>query len=479
MNQAARNQAKRKNPLAIIFALLPSILFVCTNTRANTAETLEDTSDTDIEMHTTPDGHQFSFHHMTEARRAAISIAWKGGMAGVPNGKENIGFYGPFLMTNGGADGRKPDELAAEFEALDAGAHLYSEDDAIRGFIVAPTADLPKAAEIANGILARPTLDARWLARFKRRQTDGQLDARKQVNQQAWMTLRSLAISNPRYLQAWSWHPLENSETITIDDIENWHQSSISTDELTIAVAGKVTPEEAASAIDTGLSGLPETNKRKNFKPLTLDFDSQTVLVHQPDADKSYLLIAGSLPSQNHPDDLAHALAVGVLGQSKQSRLQKTVRNEQRASYGFIGGKYPFSKSHEVLALEGEVETEKLPNVIAAVEKAYKKFITKGIGVVEFPVAKRIMLKRSRSQMEKPSSIAYLMTESDLRGLPQSQALSLVSRAETLTRASVNQAISTNFPAITDMLRIIVTPNRNIIQADCVIEDFSEVASCE
>lgn len=415
---------------------------------------------------------------MPDAKRAAISIAWKGGFAGLPTGKENVASLGPKLMADGGAAGKKSDEIRAEFESLDAGARLYSEAESIRGFVVAPAAELPKASLIANHVLAEPNLDARWLSRYKREREKTRLDRRTKVGHQAWMTLRAEIVEDPRYIQFWSWHPLENVADISITDVEDWYKNSISTSNLTIAVAGNASVKEAASAIDTTLAGLPDHDTRQNLQPLTLKFKNKTILVHQPAAEKSYLLIGGTLPSRNHPEDLAHQLGAGVLGRGGQSRLFKAVRSEQRAAYGFASGKYYFTKDTEMLALEGEVETEKLPQVIEAVNKTYEQFRSEGIGALEFPIAKRIMLKRTKENIEKPSTIAYLMTESDLRGFEQSRALSLLSRTEALSRKSVNQAISENFPAFTDMITVIVSPDRNAVEADCVINDFSEIEHC-
>lgn len=431
-----------------------------------------------VEFFQTPDGHEFSYHYMPDTDRAAISIAWKGGFAGVPEGKENVSALGPQLMADGGAGGKKPDEIREEFEALDAGARLYSDTDAIRGFIVAPVSEFPQAAAIANNVLAEPSLDSRWLARFKKEREKNILTERTFAWSQAWMTLRGNIVRDPRYLQTWSWHPLKNANDITIADVESWYKNSISSSNISIAVAGNASMEETAKAIDMSLMGLPASDSRENLQPLSLTFEQKTILVHRPDTEKSYLLMAGPLPRQNHPDDLAHALATGVLGQSEQSRLFKTVRGEQRAAYGFSANKYSFSRSSEVLALQGEIENEKMPQVIQAVGKAYEEFRSNGIGPVEFPIAKRIMLKRTREASQKPSTVAFLMTENELRGFEQSRALSLVSRSKALTRAAVNQAIAQNFPTMDQMVTVVVSPDRDIVEADCVISHFSEIEQC-
>jgi zinc protease len=431
-----------------------------------------------IETLQTPAGHSYSYHHMPQSSRAAVAISWRGGFAGVENGKENIAFFGPHMMTEGGADGTSPVDLVAEFEALDAGARLYSEDDSIRGFIVAPSADFPTAATIANKVLAKPTMDKRWLARFKRERKTLKAERQATVVGQAWHTLRQSVIGQHRLQQAWSWTSIPKMESISIDDIRDWHQTHLSSNDAIIAVAGNIAPDAAAAAIDTALQGLPSEHKRQNFNPITLTFNGKTILVHRPNAEKSYLLISGPLPPASHPNDLSHSLGVGVLGEGQHSRLFKTVRTEQRAAYGFAARKYAFTRVGDVLALEGEVETAKIPAVIAAVESAYKRFVESGIGPVEFPIAHRIMKKRTREATAKPSTIAYLMTESVMRNRPQTDAITLRTRVAALDRDGVNAAIKESFPAFDDMLRIVVSPDRDIVAADCIINDFREFDSC-
>ena len=206
----------------ILTGLVSAVMSGCANlpgpaSDAGTIETLQ-----------TPAGHLYSYHHMPQTARAAVAISWQGGFASVDQGKENIAFFGPHMMTEGGADGVSPVDLVAEFEALDAGARLYSEDDSIRGFIVAPSADFPTAAAIANKVLAKPTMDPRWLARFQRERKTLKAERQATVVGQAWHTLRKSVIGDHRLQQAWSWTSMQDMESISIDDVRDWHRKHIS-----------------------------------------------------------------------------------------------------------------------------------------------------------------------------------------------------------------------------------------------------------
>lgn len=433
----------------------------------------------DVTQHTSPDGHRFSFTHMPDADRLAISVAWKGGFANLPRGKENVASLAIDLMLNGGADGRSPDDIRAAFEAMDSGSHLYSDADAIRGFVVAPAKDLQKAAAIANSVLSKPTLDERWFKRVLRKARSNTDETAALVGAQAWNTIRHVTMGDHPLEQAWSWQPLANLDTLTIEDLRNWYEQSFSVNDLVISAAGKGTAEEIAKGLDITLKGLPDQHQRQNFAPLEMRYSGKTILIHRPDEEKSYMAIVGPLPPAAHPDNLALQLAAGVLGQSEQSRLFKAVRGEVRSSYSFGARVYSFTRAQDMLALNGEVDTDKLAQTLAAVEEAYTTFKNEGIGFVEFPFAKRIMLKRIRDNFAKPSTIAFVMTEAVLQNKAIEEALALEAKGNAMGRGAANAAISAHFPDFDQMVKVVVSPDADAIKADCVIRDFSEASACK
>lgn len=432
----------------------------------------------DVTQHTSPDGHSFNFLHMPETDRVAISVAWKGGSAHLPEGKEAVAQIAIDLMLNGGADGRTPNDIRSSFEAMDAGSHLYSTPYAIQGFVVAPLKDLKTAAGLANSVLARPSFDARWFKRVLRKFRNNAAERAKFNNGQAWNAIRALTMGGHPLERVWSLQPTSQFDNITVEDIGQWHLDSFSSNELVISAAGNGTAEDIAGGLDATLKGLPNEHKRRDYEPLTLSFSGKTILIHRPNEEKSYMAIVGALPSAAHEDNLAIQLGAGVLGQSEQSRLFKAVRGEVRSTYGFGTRIHAFTRAQSVLALSGEVETSKLAETLATVETTYDAFRSGGIGVIEFPFAKRIMLKRIRSNYDKPSTLAFVMTEAVLQGKTLEVAVNLESQAAELDRSDVNAVISEHFPDFDQMLKVIVSPDANAVKADCIISDFTKAASC-
>jgi predicted Zn-dependent peptidase len=426
----------------------------------------------------TPQGHEFTYHRMPNASRVAVAMAWQGGIGHLPQGKENILTFGPWLVTDGGSADRSAADIRAEFEAMDSGAQLYTDPDAIRGFIVAPPKDLKRAAEIANEVLARPALEERWLKRFIRKRKGERADAERQVWGQAWNAMRRYTMGDHPLRQAWSYDPLENLDAITGADAQNWYDTSMGVNDLIIAATGPEGPDAVAAAIDLALADMPKGHQRAQTPPLDMAFSGKTILIHMPNAEKSYVLITGKLPGSATPGGEARELAVGVLGYGDQSRLFTAIRKELRGAYGFSSNKYAFTRAQDVLIMQGEIDTQLLAEGMTAIEETYTEFREGGIGRLEFPFAKRFMRAEVKKNIEKPETQAYLMIEAVLDGRDIEEGLKLMERTDNMSRATTNAQIKEEFPPFAEMLKIVVSPDQTAVTADCIISDYAQVAQC-
>lgn len=432
----------------------------------------------EVTQEVTPNGHKFSFVHMADTKRVAISMAWVGGYGFVAKDKATIQELGPVMMANGGAGGLSPDEILSQFTAIDSGARLYVNEDALRGFVVAPEKDMMKAAEIANKVLAQPTLDPRWLKRFQRNYSQNMTEGMKTHYGQAWRGFRTLVMGDHPLTTAWNATPVSGIQSISIEDIRDWYDKTLSTDDLLIYAAGNADVTKIAEVIDVALASLKKGHKRTALPPLTMSYPSKTILIHRPEIEKSYILVAGPIAPEYSPNYEAIQLASGVLGVSDQSRLFKAIRKELRAAYGFGAGYHKFSRDHGVLTLNGEVETAKLAEAMRVVEETYEEFRKRGIGRLEFPFAQRYFKNRLSEEMKKPETLVHFMTEGALTNRDTKQALASLDRVKGLSRSSVNAAILEEFPKFREMVKVVVTSDKDALNADCVITDFTEIAKC-
>lgn len=432
----------------------------------------------EVETHKTPEGHQFSLVAMPDVTQTFIRFVWRGGNGFVPLGKENIDELGPAMIVNGGSVGLSPDELVTQLNARHGGIQIYSKPDALHGLLIGTEGKLVETAELLNVILTEPAFDPRWLKRFQRNFKESVSANLKTPSGQAWQTIREITVGDHPLRQAWNVTPVANLSTITIDDIKDWHRRTVTTDGVSIFVAGNADVEEVAVAIDTALQNLPKASGRKDFPPLIMHYPAKTILVHRPDTKKSYILMSGPVPKTYAPDQEAREIGVGVLGVSDQSRLFTAVRKELRAAYGFKAWISDFSRDNAMLYFHGEVETAKLENTYNTVRDTYEEFRSGGIGLIEFPFAQRLYKNRAAAMLDQPRGVVNLLVEAWLSDRSLKEGLAYPERAANLSRSSVNDVIARDFPPFSEMVKVIVSPERDAIAADCVINDFSEAAQC-
>ncbi len=433
----------------------------------------------EIERHKSPEGTEFVYVHMPKVTQTYIRFVWKGGNGFVPRGKENIEELGPVLLINGGSGDLSPDELAAQVMSLEGGVQIYSDTDATHGILNGTEGNLVETAALFNKVLVEPRFDPRWLRRIQRHYAENiSLDALTPIGQ-AWRTMREVTVKDHPLKQVWNATPVDRLQSITRDDIVAWHKRVFSRKGLTLFVAGNAGVKDVGAAIDVALRGLPETSGRQDFTPLTMRYTGKTILVHRPDVQKSFILVGGPMPKTYSADQEAREIGIGVLGVSDQSRLFTAIRKELRAAYGFEAWGTDFSRAHNMIYLQGEVETAKLQDALETIEVTYEDFRTGGIGPVEFPFAKRLYRNRALGIAESPQGAANLMVEAWITGRDIGHGLAYPMRASDLTRGDVNMVIARDFPPFSQKVKVVVSPDRDALVADCIISDYTEAGQCE
>lgn len=432
-----------------------------------------------VQALSTDAGHTYLYFPMPDADRTAVAITWHSDLANIPARKEALPRLGIDLMLNGGAGGLDAEEIIADFEDLDAGSDLWVQPQEITGFIVSPKTHIDRASEIANLVMTQPNLEEKWFAREKKILLDNAAEREVLAAGMAWNLFREVTLGDHPYKRFWSLQPVDGINSIELDDIKTWHANAFSSNALTITVAGNAQVESINSAIDTVLSGMP--NKERSPLPEFAGavIQGKTILLHKPEVEKSVLLVIGNLPTHSEGQDVPIQLGVGVLGWGKQSRLFKAVRSELRATYGFGANTWDMTRQHRVLHMSGEIETEKAQQVLETVRSSYEKFRKNGVGLVEFPIAKKFYVQRVREEMEKPSSVAYMMMDAKLNNFSADYMPDLISQVKAQKRSEVNLSIKQAFPEFDSMLTIIVTPDANAIASACVITEIEQWKNCE
>jgi len=482
LNPSDQNNSLLTRPSLSVatLAFLVTTLVTSCATVDGTGSVQKQTSKTSgqVQELSTDAGHSYLYFPMPDSDRSAVAITWHSDIATVPTGKETLPKLGIDLMLNGGAGGLAAEQIIADFEDLDSGSDLWVQAQEVTGFIVSPKKHIDRASEIANLVMTQPNFEDKWFEREKKILIDDAAEREVLAAGLAWNLFREATLGDHPYKGFWSLQPQDGIKSIELDDIKSWHADAFSSKALTITVAGSAEVESINSAIDTVLTGMSDKARTLESEFAGPDIQGKTILLHKPDVEKSVILILGHLPPHSEEQDVAIQLGVGVLGWGKQSRLFKAVRSELQAAYGFGAGVWDMTRQHRVLHMSGEIETEKAQQVLDTVSSSYKKFRQKGVGLVEFPIARKFYAQRVRDEMEKPSSVAYMMMDATLNNFSEDYTPNLLSQIESQKRGPGNQVIKNAFPEFDSMLKIIVTPNADAIAGACVITEIEQWVNC-
>jgi zinc protease len=483
MLNSIRQRRKQLNPpsrqVVMLTAVLATVLSSCATVDDSRPGSGPATGAGSTETLTTNAGQSYLYFPMPDAERTAVAITWHSDLDNLPIGSEALPRLGIALMLNGGAGGLAAEEIIADFEDLDAGSDLWVQPREITGFIVSPKIHIDKASEIANLVMTQPNFEKKWFDREKKVLIDSAAERDVRAAGLAWNLFREVTLGNHPYKRFWSLQPVDGIKSIKLDDVKTWHADAFSSNALTITVAGNAELETVNNAIDKVLTGMPDKERVPMREFAGADIQGQTILLHKPDVEKSVILVIGRLPPHTEEQDIPLQLGVGVLGWGKQSRLFKAVRTVLRASYGFGAGTWDMTRQHRVLHLSGEIETEKAQLVLNTVRSSYEKFRKHGVGLVEFPIAKKFYVQRVSEEMQKPSSVAYMMMDAKLNDFSAEYMPTHVSQVKAQKRSEVNQSIKQAFPEFDSMLKIIVTPDADAIAGACVITEIEQWENCE
>lgn len=436
----------------------------------------------DVVEHRTNTGHRFHYMQIKKAKEVAIIVTWptdwieRGGAVAVP-------YIGSRLMLSSGAAERDAAALAADFQDLNAVGDLDASADHIWGKLTAAPENLAEAASLGRDVLVEPHLDDRWRKRIQRRFKADQAETHKQLSSKTWDTVRRFVLDDRPLNDFLTLRPASLIDDVTLADIKTWHAETFTTGGIEITAAGPAGATQVADAIDLLLEGLPAGEGDDRAGAAETDtaagFVGKTILLHQPDAEKTLVGVIGSMPSTRESGQFFDTFASRVLGGGQQSRLFDAIRTRLRASYNLGAGTENYVRDIRLIYLYGEVDDRRLDDVYPAFRDVYETLRIDGIEADEFERSKEAIAANFREAKKKPKVMARLLMDFVLDDDPLiDRAAELPEVIEAFTLDEVNTAIGERLPAFDEMVRIVTTPKDDAIDADCVISSVAEVERC-
>jgi zinc protease len=345
----------------------------------------------------------------------SLSLAFRGGAALDPVGKEGLSFLASGLLDEGagdldsGAFQKKLADLSIDFE-------FDAESDDFDGSLRTLTLHRDQAFDLLHLALTRPRFDAEPVGRVR-----GQVLAMLadeagdpgQLASRAWMRL--MLADHP---YAW---PIEGTPksiaAITAADLRRFVAQRFARDDLLIAVVGDMTPAELAPLLDRTFGDLPAKATSAAVHE-TAPLSAGGIAVIDRDIDQSLVYFGEAGLKRDDPDYYAAALLDDIMGGSAlNSRLGHALRVRRGLVYSVATSLLTYDHAGLILGNLG-TKNASVGEAIAILRSQWRQMAESGLTAEELADAKSHIIGSYPLNFTSSRDAASTLLALRLEGLP-------------------------------------------------------------
>lgn len=272
---------------------------------------------------------------------------------------------------------------------------------------------LEKMAELFMNCVTQPSFPADELAVTKQRLSSNCATNRQQV--------KTLANDAMRQLYYGPHHPLarittpESIESITRDDVMQFHAAHYNSSNCRVIVSGKVTDRELAIVERTvGAWNCPGAVDGEEEPPIEPQAQMLQI-VDKPQAVQSAIYITLRAVPRRHPDYNRLRVLMMALGGYFGSRLNQNVREQKGYTYGihaYLAGR----RADAFMGINTECATQYTWPLIDEVKKEMLRLHSKLIPDVELNIVKQHIMSDLAKTLDTPFTMAEYVNSTLLIG---------------------------------------------------------------
>ena len=254
-------------------------------------------------------------------------------------------------------------------------------------------------------------------------------------------------------------------KAITRDDVVAFAKSYYQPGRAIITVVGDITPAQAKSAVEKGLSAWAKAGDKPSFDyPKLPELQPAKIyLVDKPGAAQSVFNIGLPGPPRNTPDYFALQVLNTILGGQFQSRLNANIREQKGYSYGVNSG-FGYGKGPGAFRAGGSIFSAKTDAALIEFMKELKGIAgEKPVTDEELKTAKDSLIQGLPQRFASVSSINNAITSLVTQGLPDDYYQQYAKNVSAVTKDDVlrvaKQYIDLNH------LAIVIVGDRSQVEA--------------
>ena len=376
------------------------------------------------------------------------------GAAEDPQGKAGLSSLLGNLLDQGTGT-RSAQEIADQIDTIGGALGTGSGSDLSFANVVVMKDSFGLAMELLADVIRNPKFDAEEIDRQK---------------QQAISSLQ-VSATDPDFVAStlfdrlvYGFHPygLPGSGTpetlagITRDDLLSFHRRYFVPNNMTLAVVGDTTNDEAFAMAEKVFGAWPraELSLPKPIEPPPPT--RRIIVVDKPDAVQTEIRVGQLAIPRNHRDYLAWDLTVKILGGEGANRLHRVLRSQRGLTYGASAETQAMKQAGDYVA-ETDTRTETTGEVLRLTVDEFARLQRNRVNEPELRDAQAFLAGTFPLTIETPNEIATQVLNTVFYELPPSEIATFRERVQAVTPDDVQRVAQTYIRP--DRLSIVLVGN--------------------
>ncbi len=344
----------------------------------------------------------------------AMASSFKGGSTQDPLDKQGLSNFLSSLFDEGAGP---YDSKAFQRKIEDAGIQ-YRFSDGLESFSVSMQTlrdNRDEAAELMRLSLHELRFDPDAVRRMRDQVNARLLRQISDPQQQAARQMRSTLYGNHPYSWA-STGTTESLAKVKDEDLPAHLKRTFARDNLTIAIVGAVSAQEAGEMVDTIFAGLPEKADLRPIPEIKPKFGGEVRVGGSPEQTTITLAYPGL--NREDPDYFAYYLMHQILGGGTfSSRLYQSVREERGLAYS-VGTSLVGYDRAGILAVTASTRPDREVETLSVIREQIARYIKDGPTDPELEQAKKYVIgSYAINNLDSSGGIANTLLSIQVQGL--------------------------------------------------------------
>jgi zinc protease len=316
-----------------------------------------------------------------------------------------------------GAGGKSAAEIFEELQDFGGQYSLSVDADHAYGSLSAPVNGIKGAAKLANLVLTQPDFPEKKLKEQREAISRSITENLTYAEAKTYVAFAQ-AVAEPHSYDLFFNPAPELFLNVTRSDLLGWTKQHLTLNDVSVAIVGDVSAEDAGLIVDSLLDGLPAKSELPEIKPVVFKVAPKDPIIVKSETGDQVVIRMGagyvSLPTL--AEWQATALLINSFGGDQKSRLFKDIREVSGATYGLQSSSEVSVKmsSNQVtgrIAKAGAAET------IALIKKSWDRFREEGPNDEEIANAKSARAQSYNDAWRDHSQLANLIRNYLVSGL--------------------------------------------------------------